>query len=94
MNARPSRPRLSFRKRIAFIAVLALGPLGTACELFLDFDRSPLQPQYEAGAEEDDSGGGTTPRRDATTDRGGNPPPQDAGNDGSSTTADADAQGG
>jgi hypothetical protein len=87
-----NRPRYLY-KRTALFAVLALGPLGTACELFFDFDRTPLQPQYEAGAD-DDSGGGT-PRRDATPDRGGNPGPPDSGSgDTGGTTGDADAQGG
>jgi hypothetical protein len=88
-----NRPRHSLWKRTAFFALLALGPLGTACELFLEFDRSPLQPQYEAGLEEEDSGGTTLPRRDATTDRGGGNTGQDAGSDSSTPTGDADAQG-
>jgi len=83
--------RLSLWKRTAFVAVLTLGPLGTACELFFEFDRTPLQPQYEAGADEDEDDGGSTPtpRRDS----GGTNTPRDSGGD-TSSASDADAQGG
>ncbi len=34
--------------RATWALLLATGPLGMACQLALDFDRSPLQPEYEA----------------------------------------------
>lgn len=41
-------------RRALFALILAAGPVVTACEAVLDFDRTPLQPVYEAGVEEDE----------------------------------------
>lgn len=75
-----------------FALLIGLGPLVTACEMVLDFDRTPLQPVFEAGAddeEDDDNGGGSSgggsrdSGRDGTAarDTGADTGSQDAGND-------------
>jgi hypothetical protein len=46
---------LSLRRALLAL-LLATGP--TACELVFDFDRTPLQPVYEAGAPDAATEGG------------------------------------
>jgi hypothetical protein len=54
-------------RRTMFALLVATGPLGMGCELVFDFDRTPLQPVYEAGAPE--AGPGATGPKDASSDR-------------------------
>jgi hypothetical protein len=44
----------SFRRAL-FALLFAAGP--TACEMVFDFDRTPLQPVYEAGSPDAGDGG-------------------------------------
>lgn len=81
------RQRPYTRAMLAFL--LATGPMATACEMAFDFDRTPLQPIYEAGAYSPDAtgtgpgspprdgGGGGPGREDARPETG----PEDAGTD-------------
>jgi hypothetical protein len=62
-------------RRVLIAVLIATGPVFTACQAVLDFDRSPFQIDYEAGPPQEDSGsGGGT---DAGTDRG--EPPSEGG---------------
>lgn len=77
-------------RRAMLALLLATGPLGTACEIAFDFDRTPLQPIYEAGTSVDgrtEGPGPTVPRdggRDATStqDAQQDTGPADTGSDG------------
>ena len=83
--------RMKWSRRLLFVACLAVGPLLTACEAILDFDRTPLQPVPEASVPVDSSTA-TDVRSDRGTSSGGEPDakpdtgPTDAGKD-----ADGDA---
>lgn len=64
--------------RALFVLVLVTGP---ACQLALDFDRSPLNPPPEAGAEEEDTPDtGTSSSKDS-----GTPTQTDSGSDATTT---------
>lgn len=83
--------RRTWSRRLLFLACLCIGPLATACEAILDFDRTPLQPVPEASvpdaspADVRPDRGSSSGEPDAQPDTGG-PAPNDAGKD-----ADADA---
>jgi hypothetical protein len=42
--------RIRTLRRAPLLIAIAVGPSTAACELFLEFDRTPLQPAYEAGS--------------------------------------------
>jgi hypothetical protein len=46
-------------RRALFALILATGPVVTACEAVLEFDRTPLQPVYEAGVEDEEEADGS-----------------------------------
>ena len=77
--------------------VIASGPLATACQAVLDFDRTPLQINYEAGPPPEDTGTGGTSSSGGTTDAPSDAPPRETGadasdaSDGAPTPGDADA---
>ena len=58
--------RHSWSRRLLFVVCLAVGPVLTACEAILDFDRTPLQPVPEASVPAE----GSTSIPDARPDRG------------------------
>lgn len=47
--------RNKWSRRFLFVVCLAVGPMTTACEAILDFDRTPLQPVPEASVRDDAS---------------------------------------
>lgn len=72
-------------RRIAFALALSAGPLCSACELAFDFDRSPLNPEPEAGVED-----GVDASLDALADRSAEAA-ADGGRDASTVDAKTDA---
>ena len=74
------------KRRALFALILAVGPAVTACEAVLDFDRTPLQPVYEAGVEEEEED-----EEDETPDSGSNGGGQ-GGNDAGSRDAATDTR--
>ena len=80
-------------RRGFFLLLLATGPLATACEAVLDFDRTPLQPVYEAGAADSTTGDGSSGTRPdgAVKDTGGG---SDAPDESGPKDAGSDAEGG
>jgi hypothetical protein len=78
-------------RRVFAAAIILTGPAFTACQAVLDFDRSPLQPYFEAGppAEDTGTGGGgsdagpdrASPSDGGDTDTGAETGPVDAGGD-------------
>lgn len=80
-------------RRATLVLLLATGPLLTACELLLDFDRSPLQPVYEAGVEEEADSSSAAPSEagaDAAREGGG----EDAATEAAAQDSGMDAEGG
>ena len=78
--------RKPLRRAILGLAI-AIGPLFTACQAVLDFDRTPLQPIYEAGPPPEDSGPDApadAPPRETGSEAGGDAGeagPSDSGSD-------------
>ena len=70
--------------------LIGMGPLATACEMVFDFDRTPLQPVYEAGVDdEEDSGGSSGGSSGGTRDGGGG---RDGGGNDAARDTGADAR--
>lgn len=82
----------TFRRALLALA-LAAGPLATACELALDFDRSPLQPVYEAGTP-DEGGGAASDAAAETSPEAAGERPADAATEAAPQDSGMDVEGG
>jgi hypothetical protein len=82
-------------RRFVFVLALVTAPIAAACQGVLEFDRSPLQPEYEASvpdANDGSSDGSSEGGRSEAGSEGGRP---DAGPDATPIVdSGADADGG